>query len=156
MWTDMYKDEGEWSKVPSTGGVNEQYNIVEKDLKLFASPDSIEFLRYEKFDGSQCYVLEIVPNTENAELWFYKHQMTTTEFIYWTDVENKVVENVFTIWIDTDSKLVKKTDAGMLIDFTEEPEFDTMTLDVGIEMKDYNKPVSIVLPDEAQNAGETG
>jgi len=153
-WTDMYENENQWSKVPSSGEVNEQYNIVAQDLKLLASPENIEFLRYQGFDGSECYVLKVTPNVENSENWFYEHQMTTTDFIYWVDVENEVVENAFTVWIDAETKLIKKMEADMLIDFTEAPEFDTITLGVDIELTDFNEPVSIVLPDEAQNAEE--
>jgi len=151
-WTDMYENQNPWSKVPSTGGVNEQYNVVTQDLALLASPENIEFLRNERFDGSECHVLKVTPNLTNSEQWFYDHQLSTTDIIYWTEVENDVVETAFTVWIDAETSLIKKMDANMLIDFTNPTEFDTITLDVKMQMKDYNKPVSIVLPEEAQNA----
>jgi hypothetical protein len=153
-WTDMYPDQNPWSKMPSTGGLNEQYNVCAQDLALLASPENIEFLRNERFDGSECHVLKVTPNLENSEKWFYDHQLSTTDIIYWTEVENDVVETAFTVWIDADTRLIKKMDANMLIDFTNAPEFDTITMGVNMQMKDYNKPVSIVLPDEAQNAEE--
>jgi len=153
-WTDMYENDNDWFKVPSTGGVNEQYNIIAQDLKLLASPDNIEFLRNERFAGAECHVLKVTPNVENSEQWFYEHQMTTTDFIYWIDVENEVVENAYTVWIDVETRLIKKMEANMLIDFTQAPEFDIITLSVDMELTDFNKPVSIVLPDEAQNAEE--
>jgi len=151
-WTDMYEDQNQWAKVPSADGVNEQYNVVMQDVALLASPDNIEFLRNERFDGSDCHVLKVTPNLANSEQWFYDHQLSTTDLIYWNEVENDLVETSFTVWIDADTKLIKKMDANMLIDFTNPTEFDTITLDVKMQMKDYNKPVSIVLPEEAQNA----
>jgi hypothetical protein len=121
-------------------------------LALLASPENIEFLRNERFDGSECHVLKITPNLESSEQWFYDHQLSTTDIIYWAEVENDVVENVFTVWIDADTKLIKKMDANMLIEFTNPTEFDTITIGVSMQMKDYNKSVSIILPEEAQNA----
>ena len=153
-WTDMYENQNPWSKIPSTGGVNEQYNIVTQDLALLASPENIEFLRNERFDGSECHVLKVTPNLANSEQWFYDHQLSTTDLIYWTEVENEAIETAFTVWIDADTSLIKKMDANMLIDFTNPTEFDTITIGVNMQMKNYNESVSIVLPEEAQNAEE--
>jgi len=66
----------------------------------------------------------------------------------------------YVIWIDKDRGLMIKMDASMLMEFTPEEfgadtdEFDNMTMDVTMSMKmyDYGKPVTIVIPEEAEDA----
>jgi hypothetical protein len=148
-------DNDQWTKMPSDVSYD-QYNVVVNELALLQSPEKIEFVESENFDGSACYVLKLTANPEQTEAWFNEHQMTA-DIIYWEEVEPYVGELAFTLWVDQDTSLIKKMDAVLLIDFddlADVPDFDTMTMNVLMEMTDYNESASIVLPDEAKNAQE--
>ncbi len=152
--TDMPGDD-QWIKIASDVSFD-QYNVIVIELTLLELPENIEFIGFENFDGSECYVVKVIANPENTETWFYNHQMTANA-IYWPEVEPYAGELAFTVWVDTDTSLIKKMDASMLIDFDDPadvPDFDTMTLDVAMVLSDYNKPVTITLPDEARDAEE--
>jgi uncharacterized protein YkvS len=68
----------------------------------------------------------------------------------------------YVTWIAKDSKLIKKMSAAMLMEIkagqagVTESDFDSMSMDIDLDMimKNYNDPVSIVLPEEAKQAIE--
>jgi hypothetical protein len=156
----------QWVKTPVTEEVREAYNLdmVNQQLAPLESMGEIKFLKYESVDGSQCYVLEIVPDLASMKEWLEQQQMTSDTFD-WSKVENLgdiFKELSYTIWISKDTKLIKKMKMTMSLEMTpelagvSETNFDKMTMDVemGMTIKDYNKPISIVLPKEAENAVE--
>jgi hypothetical protein len=156
----------QWVKTPATEDVKETFNmdIVSQQLAPLESMVEIEFVKYESVDSSQCYVLKIVPDVESMKDWLDQQQMTTETFD-WSQMGN--LEDIFkelsyTLWIAKDTNLMKKMKMAMSIEMSAEQagasgsDFDTMSMDIGLEMtmQDYNEPVSIILPDEAENATE--
>jgi hypothetical protein len=80
---------------------------------------------------------------------------------------NTLVEDMFkslsyTVWIAKDTKQLKKLKMFIDMEMTAEQagalasDFDTMDMEITVDMslKDYDKPVSIDLPDEAEDAVE--
>ncbi len=156
----------QWYKTPVTEDVKQAYDLdmVSQQLAPLESLGEIKFVKYETVGGSKCYVLKIVPDLASMKDWLDQQQMTTGTFD-WSQVEN--LEDIFkelsyTVWIATDTKLLKKLNMTMGMEMTpeqagaSESDFDKMTMDIelGMEIKDYNKPVTINLPDEAENATE--
>lgn len=155
-----------WYKTPVTDEVKQAYDLdmVSQQLAPLESMGEIKFVKYESVDGSQCYVLKIVPDLVSMKDWLEQQQMTTGTFD-WSQVEN--LEDVFkelsyTVWIAKDTKLMKKLNMTMGIEMTpeqagaSESDFDKMTMNIELEMEiqKYNEPVTITLPDEAENATE--
>jgi hypothetical protein len=134
------------------------------DIAGMENDTQIEYIKSETIDGSDCYVLKIVPNLAAMKEWLNSQQLTSGSFEL-SQIEN--LEDIFkklsyNVWIAKDTKLIKKMNVQMTAVFSatqlsiEESELDQMTMDVEIKMTltHYNDPVSITLPDEAENATE--
>ncbi len=157
---------GEWMKTPVTNEILDAFNVnlLQDEMKAMESPESLQFLRYEDFDGSECYVIEFTPN--DTYLREYASQQQTTDLeIYWdkiTDISDIYKKLEYIVWIAKDTKLIKRIDISAFMELSDELahssgfEFDTYAADVIGVMKiyDYNEPVSITLPEEAENAAE--
>lgn len=156
----------QWMKMPFSEELKKAYNLdmVNEQLKLFESPAQTEFVRYETFDGSECYVLKIIPNMESMKQWFDQQQMTSTA-LNWDQVTNLMdmfKELSYITWIAKDTKLMKRMSITVLMEMNAEQfgatesDFDNMSMDVDMDMimQNYNEPVSIILPEEAANAME--
>jgi hypothetical protein len=166
MKLDIAGMSNEWVKTPMSADMVDAYNldIVEEQFAPLEDATQIEYVKSEKIDGIDCYVLKIVPDLPAMEDWFDQQQMTSGSFD-WSKVEN--LEDIFqklsyTVWIAKDIKYIKKMNIQITMTMNaaqldaEESEFDEMTMDVEMDMilKNYNEPVSITLPDEAENATE--
>jgi hypothetical protein len=163
---DMPEIGEQWVKMPFTEEMKEIYNLdmVEQQMTPLESASDIEYLRSEKVDGSDCYVLKIVPDMAAMLDWF-EAQQTATGGLGFGEMES--LEDVFknlsyTAWIDKDSKLMRKINIGMSMEMNAEEfgagesEFDSMTMDItmGMNIGDFNEPVPIDLPEEAEDAPE--
>ncbi len=154
----------QWVKTPATEDVMGTYDldIVDQQLAPLASIAQIEFVKYESVGGSQCYVLKIVPDIAGMKEWFTEQQMTPVTGEWDELMADMFKELDYRLWIDKDTKQIRKMKMTMILEMTAEQvgmsgeDFDTMTLDADLEMeiKNYNKPVSITLPDEAEDAIE--
>jgi hypothetical protein len=156
----------QWVKMPVSDEVKNEFdlNIVDEQLNLLESSIELQFLGYETIDGSECYVIKVVPDLTKLMEWVNQQQVLGKELNpeEITDIPDVFKELDYTIWISRDSKLTKKIIANVLIDVdagqlgTTQSDFDEMTVNIDLEMLmyNYNETVSIVLPDEAQNAIE--
>jgi hypothetical protein len=160
----MAEMEEQWLKMPATEDVMGTFNmdIANQQLSPLESMVEIGFVKYESVGGSQCYVLKIVPDTAGMKEWLEQQQMAL-ETGEWDElVKDMFKELDYRLWVTKDTKQIRKMKMTMNLEMTSEQvgmsgtDFDIMTLDVDLEMeiKDYNKPVSITLPDEAEDAIE--
>lgn len=161
------EDLGEqWVKTPLTEELKEAYNldIVAQQVTPLETATDIKFLRYETVDGSECYVLKMVPDIASMKDWLQGQQMTQGAFDFneIANLQDIFKELAYTVWITKDGKLMKKMDVSMLTELSpaqvgvEDTEFDKMTMKIDLEVtiKDFNQSVSIVLPEEAEDATE--
>jgi hypothetical protein len=164
--TDMPFLGDQWIKMPvdKEKATGFDAHMVSEQLDMLESPVEIEFLRYEMVDGSDCYVFQVTPDMTKIMQWLAQQQMTGTEF----DAEK--IQNLadifkeisYNVWITRDSKLMKKIDGSLLMDLipeefgAESGAFDNMNINLstGMRLYDYNVPVTIELPEEAENAVE--
>ncbi len=155
----------QWVKTSLTEEMKQAYNLdtVDQQLMPLESATQIEFVKYESVDGSECYVLKIVPNLESMMEWLEQQQMTgALNLSEVGNLQDIFKELSYITWIAKDTKLIKKLDINMVMEMnaaefgTSDSDFDKMTLDLDLKMeiKDYNEPVSITLPEEAENAVE--
>lgn len=156
----------QWIKMPISEELKEELdlNMVDQQLLPLESPVEIEHTGYETFDGSECYVLNIVPDMPSLMQWLSEQEMGNME-VDWESMEaiaDSFKKLSYVCWIAKDSNLMKRMKADMLMEITGEQagvtdgDFGKMIMDMSMDMAmfDYNEPVSIVLPDEAKNAME--
>lgn len=156
----------EWIKMPATEENITAWdmNMVDQQMLPLESPVELNLLRYENINGSECYVIELAPDMTKVMEWLGEQELADLGFS-WGDVEaiSEIFDKLtYTCWIDKETKYMKKMTAYMLIKMDEDIVEDlsgesgsiTMDMTMNIEMYDHNIPVSIVLPDEAENAME--
>jgi len=153
----------QWVKTPVTEDVKDAYNlnIVDQQLTPLESMAEIKFVKYQSVDGSECYVLEVIPDI-NAMKDYLDSQELTAGQDWDMLIEDMFNELSYTVWIDTETNAMKKMSMVIDMDLTpgqvgaDESDFDTMTMHMELQMTlgDYNEPVNIDLPDEALDAEE--
>ena len=168
MKADLFGTGEEWMKMPATDDAMSMYdmNMVEQQLAPMESLAEVSFLRYETYDGSECYVIEFVPDMGAMMGWLNDQDMTGVEFD-WDDlglIDDMFQELSYTCWIDKETKYMKKMTAHMVMEMSAE-DFDetdygmgTLIMDyiINMEISDYNEPVTITLPADAQEAMDFG
>jgi hypothetical protein len=153
----------QWGKTPVTEDMKEAYNlnIVDQQLEPLESMGEISFVKYESVDGSPCYVLDVIPDLDAMKEYLDTQELTAGQD--WDMLlEDMFNELSYTVWVDTDTNLLKKISMVLDMDLTaeqfgaDESEFDSMNLHMDLQMTlgDYNEPVDIDLPDEALDAEE--
>jgi hypothetical protein len=122
----------------------------------------VYFVKYEKVDGSDCYLLEIIPDIESMKELLDEQQMTAGT-ADWDELVSDMFKDLsYNVWVDKDTKQLKKMRMTMDIELNSadagivDADFEKMTMNMTVEMtmKDYNEPVSINLPAEAEDAIE--
>jgi hypothetical protein len=166
MKTDLFGTGEQWIKMPATDDVMSSYNMnmVEQQMAPLESLGEVTFLRYETYDGSECYVIETAPDMNAMMDWLNTQDMTGVEFDL--DDLGKIGDMFqklsYTCWIDKETKYMKKMTAEIVMEMSAE-DFDEADYDMGtlimnstinMEMSDYNEPITITLPEEAQEAME--
>ncbi|NQE52753.1 hypothetical protein C5S29_04100 [ANME-1 cluster archaeon GoMg3.2] len=120
---------------------------------------NVTLLDDEEVNGVDCYVLKIVPDTEKFwEIMVNQSIMDqlgpSAEMQNTSDVLNQSLSNTtITEWIAKDTKFVMKAVAAM--DMTMSPDTEeeaNVAMDYTMTFYDYNVPVTIVLPPEAESA----
>jgi len=158
----------EWMKMPATEEnlASWDMNILEQQMIPLESPGELTFRGYENIDGSECYVIQFVPDMASMMEWMSEQDLAGMGFS-WEDadmISDIFDELTYTCWIDKETGYMKKMTAYMLMklsgstlrDLTGESGSVTMDMNIDMEMYDYNKPVNVNLPDEALDAMEFG
>ena len=120
---------------------------------------NVTLLDDEEVNGVECYVLKIAPDEKCWESIMNQSIMdqaeTGAEMMQdIPDVLNQSLSNMtMTAWIAKDTKFVMKSEAA--IDMTMNPDTEEeakVAMDYTMIFYEYNEPVTIVLPPEAENA----
>ncbi|MBN1161407.1 MAG: hypothetical protein JXA17_05630 [Dehalococcoidales bacterium] len=154
----------QWVKMPTTEELETNFNanMVDQQLGPLESAVELELLRYEDVDGVECYVISIVPDMEDLMEWVAQQQGSTQD-LDWEEmamVTDALKKLNYVCYITKDTSMLRRIVIEMEMKFTAEQagasanDFDTMTMIINMDMKmrDYNEPLSIDLPDEAQDA----
>ena len=148
-----------WLKSEMTEEDWESEDLLGPQMELL-NCSTVTLLEDEEVKGVDCYVLKIAPDIEKYREIIMNQSIieqaeTGAEMIQdIPDVLNKSISNITMIeWVAKDKKFVMKAEAA--IDMTMSPDTEEeakVAMDYTMTFYDYNVPVSIVLPPEAEDA----
>jgi len=166
MMTDMLGMEPTWMKSEISEAdweeVSEGMRLAESQIELLQGAQ-VEVLASEKVKGIDCYVLQLTPDM--GQLWqtaMQQAQVAGEEIL--PEVTEEFIQEMFCSfsvkqWFAKDTYFLTKAEIDMVVELTPEamgyPEEEgEMTMDIAMTLLayDYNKPVSIILPPEAEEA----
>ena len=169
MHMDMPPLGDQWMKMPVTEEMAQGMagsfgaDMIEQQLGPLDTPAEIKYLREEFFDGSNCYVFEIVPDMSKIMDWLDQQQLAESG-IPMDDMDmvaDMFKELIYITWVDKETKYMRKMDAKIVMDISSEDvgagmDMGDMKMDITMSMNiyDYNVPVTITLPPEAEDAME--
>ena len=151
-----------WIKSEMPEGYWEEMSQVEPQIELLEAAQ-VEVIGSERVGGIDCYVLQLTPDLE--QLWQIVMQQAEVTGGEMPDVTEELLEEVFRSfsvkqWVAKDTYFLTKAEINMAVELTPEamgsPEEEgvvTMDMAVGLLAYNYNQPVSIELPPEAEEAG---
>ena len=140
----------------------EQMNQIESQVELLEAAE-VEVIGSETVNGIDCYVVEVTPDVE--QLWeMASQQALLTEEM--PNFDEELLDEMFRSfsvrqWIAKDTYLTMRVEVELIMEVTPEDmgypdEGEGISLDMTMTMlvDDYNQPVSIELPPEAEEAAE--
>lgn len=166
MMTDMLEMEPTWMKSEISEAdweeVSEGMRLAESQIELLQGAQ-VEVIGSETVKGIDCYVLQLTPDM--GQLWqtvMQQMQVAGEEIL--PEVDEIFLEEVFRSfsvkqWVAKDTYFITKAEIDMIMELTPEalgfPEEEgemTMNIAMTLLAYDYNEPVSIELPTEAEEA----
>ena len=166
MMTDMLGMEPTWMKSEVSEAdweeLSEGMSQAESQIELLQGAQ-VGVIGSEKVKGIDCYVLQLTPDM--GQLWqlvMQQAQVAGGEIL--PEVAETFLEEVFRSfsvkqWIAQDTYFLTKAEIDMVVELTPEamgfPEEEgemTMNITMTLLAYDYNKPISIELPPEAEEA----
>lgn len=155
-----------WYKAPVSENSIDTYDIdiIDQQILPLESPAGIKALRYESYGGSECLVIEVVPDKKNMIGWISELKVTDLP-IGPEDLEllKEILKDpTYILWIAEDTGYIKKVTGEIRLEISpsdfnlSEDFFDEMTIDttLNIEIFEYNQSVNIELPEAALDAKE--
>jgi hypothetical protein len=154
-----------WMKTQMPEYVFDEMDQVESLIALIKTAQ-ITVLDSETINGVDCYVVEVIPDAD--QLWEYLSEQLQTfgDEMEMPDTMGELIRNMcddlsVTYYIAKDTYFLMKSVIDMTFTLTAEDlgftdEEGSMTMDITAETVayDYNQPISIELPPEAENATE--
>ena len=149
-----------WMKQEVPADFWETQATIDEQLELLQA-SRVKYLRDEKVEGVDCYVLEITPDL--AQLWQIAMQQPWMEEVPMEipNLEDMIKKVSVKQWIAKDTLFLTKVSIQITILVTSEamglPEEEgemRMRIVMDMSVYDYNKPIYIELPAEARTAIE--
>ena len=163
MFMEILGMEPMWVKSEMPEGTWEEMSQTEAQIELLEAAE-VEVIGTERIRGIDCYVLEVTPDME--QLWQMVMQQAELTGEPMPDVAEEFIQEMFRSfsvkqWVAKDTYFLTKAELDMAVELTPEamglPEEEgvmTMDMTVNLLCYDYNQPVSIELPPEAEAAIE--
>lgn len=147
-WIYMYNlGQNEWIKTPLTEDIwNTEYG-ADEDWEIWNNSTNAQYIGMELVGGINCYKISVKPNPATIS------DMLNMTGLAMFSSSNKVKN--CTVWIDKSTYYPLKTSLNMTLEsdsMSMEPEHFTISANIVFAFSNINKPVTIVLPAEAQNA----
>lgn len=152
-----------WTKSELPAEYWEEMNQVEPQIELLGAAQ-VEVIGSEMVGGVDCYVLQLTPDME--QLWQYAMQQADVTGEEMPEVGEEFLEGIFRSfsvkqWVAKDTYFLIKAEIDMAVELTPEamgiPEEEgVVTMDIAMDFLayNYNQPLSIQLPAEAESAME--
>jgi len=112
----------------------------------------VERLGDEFINNEDCYVLKITPDIDKLYDILMSQQGLNIGIFQNFSLSDMFKDFTLKIWISKENNYILKAYEYMVIEMTLFEYSSSMTFEINIEFNDYNKPVTIELPEEAQNA----
>ena len=145
-------------KMEMPEGMWDSQSQIDQQIELLRTAKKVNFLYDGYLDGTNCYVVEVVPSEDVLGRFLSEMEMPEMEGLEPAEINlaNLIKEISFEQWIAKDSQLIMKSNTQVLIEMrpedigASEGDFEKVTMNQTLEMKfyDYNEVVSIELPDE--------
>lgn len=140
------------------------FNIVDQQVKQLNSPASIVYLKTEKVNDVDCYVLSITPNNNELANWL-DEQDTGYQNLDWQKIVNdagSLKSFECDCYLAKDSYQISRIEVNIVIALTPEQveaastDFDTAQININMTMTlhDFNVPNTITVPGDAYGAKE--
>ena len=149
----------QWIKMQLPDEMWDSQSAISQQIEFLETAEEVNFLGSEDVNGTDCYVVEVVPSAEALNKMLSQIQMPDIEG---TDLSqfsfaDMIQEMSFKQWIAEDGYLIMKSETHVVMEISPEDvgasveEFQKITADQSAVMVfyDYNEPVSIELPAEA-------
>ena len=155
-WMKSEISEEDWEEM------SEEMKLAESQLELLELAE-VKVLASETVNGIDCYVLQLTPDM--GQLWqttMQQAQVAGEEIL--PEVTEEFIQEMFRSfsvkqWFAKDTYFLTKAEIDMAVELTPEAmgypgEEGELTMDIAMTLLayDYNKPVSIILPPEAEEA----
>jgi hypothetical protein len=155
----------QWVKMPMTEDMWQSQSQFEQQVELLSTVQGVTFLGSENVNGTDCYVVEIVPDIAVLFEIMSQQQMPGMEDMGMAglNMADWFKEMTVKFWIAKDSYLQMKSAIHMVMEVTaadlgaSQDDLEKMTtIDMNMTMTcyDYNEDVFIELPEEALEAAE--
>lgn len=163
MFMEVPEREPMWAKLEVPEGSWEQMNQVEPQVELLEAAQ-VKVIGTERVRGVDCYVLQITPDVEQVWQMLVQQAKVTGQEV--PAVAEEFLQEIFRSfsvkqWIAKDTYFLIKAEINMAVELTPEamgfPEEEgVITMDIAMSMLayNYNQPVNIELPPEAETAIE--
>ena len=149
----------QWVKMQFPDDMWDSQSQISQQIELLKTAKEVNFLGSEDVNGTDCYVVEVVPGTQALNKMLSQIQMPDIEGADLSQLSfaDMIKEMSFKQWIAEDGYLIMKSETHVVMEITPEDvgasveEFQKITADQSAVMVfyDYNEPVSIELPVEA-------
>jgi len=149
----------QWMKMQLPDEMWDSQSQINQQIEFLETAEEVNFLGTEDVNGTDCYVVEMVPSAEALNKMLSQIQMPDIEG---TDLSqfnfaDMIKDMSFKQWIAQDGYLIMKSETHVVMEISPEDvganveEFQKITADQSAVMifYDYNEPVSIELPAEA-------
>lgn len=138
-------------------------NIENSQYQVEGLLESVEaeIVKEENLNGVDCYVLELTPDLDELQQALMEQPGIGAGLAEMPDLDSIVQKMTFKVWVAKDTFFLMKADIGMTL--VMDPETmgmpageGTATIELSLQMvaSDYNQPISVDLPPEAQSASE--
>ena len=155
---------GEWTKSPVPDGYWEEMDYLEIQMNLFEA-SGIEVLGKERKENVECYVVQMKPDISQlfelimGQTTVPLGQLSASDF----DMISEMFQNYSVkMWIDKEEYLIVYAEIQMYIEATPElmgmyDEEGMVSINATMDMRsyDYDLPVAITVPEEAEEAEES-
>jgi len=149
----------QWVKMQLPDEMWDSQSQISQQIEFLKTAKEVNFLGSEDVNGTNCYVVEIVPSTEALNKMLSQIQMPDIEGADLSQFSfaDMIKEMSFKQWIAQDGYLIIKSETHVVMEISPEDvgasaeEFQKITSDQSTVMVfyGYNEPVSIELPAEA-------
>jgi outer membrane lipoprotein-sorting protein len=149
----------QWIKMQLPDEMWDSQSQIDQQIEFLETAEEVNFLGSEHVDGTDCYVVEIVPSPDALNKMLSQIQMPDIEGADLSQFNfiDIIKDMSFKQWIAEDGHLIMKSETHVVMEISPEnvgasvEEFQKITADQSAVMVfyDYNEPVSIELPAEA-------